>query len=250
MTYRIIIAVYGCVTHHIYREQIVKINNTWGNQANEKVKIVYFLGEETHADFIGDTYVYLPTVGNDYLSASYKQSLGLKYIYENYKTDFVLCCGTDTFLNIPKLLIFLEQFNPIDNLYIGGHGCNRMIGNTPVYFHSGGPGFVLTNSCLKKIYPMCNDLTDKWIEICKNTNMESLCSCCDVAISYFLQTCINVEIVKTNGLQFIHCNYRGYPCHINEPNIAEIISCHYMSLQDFDDFYNILLHSNFFIENK
>jgi hypothetical protein len=249
MTYRIIIAIYGCVTEPVYKEQITKINNTWANQSNEQVKIIYFLGEEPSADFTGDTYVYLPGVRNDYLSASYKQNLGLKYIYENYKTDFVLCCGTDTFLNIPKLLGFLDQFNPNDNLYIGGHGCYRLIGNESYYFHSGGPGFVLTYDCLQKIYPFCDNLTETWIDICKNNNTEVLSSCCDVAISYFLQTYVNVEVVKTNDPLFIHCNYRGYPCHINQINMADIISCHTMSLHDFDEFYDILQKNNFFITN-
>ena len=249
MTYRIIIAIYGCVTEHKYKEQIIKINNTWGKQTNENVKIIFFLGEQPSNDFTGDTYVYLPNVNNDYLSASYKQNLGLKYIYENYKTDFVLCCGTDTFINIPKLLVFLNQFNPTDNLYIGSHGCHRTIGDKTYYFHSGGPGFVLTYECLEKIYPMCSNLTEKWIEICKNNNADFLSSCCDVAISYFLQVYTHTTIIKIDGLSFIHCNYKGYPCHINEVIIANIISCHNMSLQDFDDFYDILIKNNFFVEN-
>jgi hypothetical protein len=248
MVYRVIIAIYGCVTKEFYKEQIIKINSTWGNISNDQVKIIYFLGEEPSADFTGDTYVYLPGVNNDYLSASYKQNLGLKYIYENYKTNFVLCCGTDTFLNIPKLLLFLKQFNPDDNLYIGGHGCHRTIGDKTLYFHSGGPGFVLTYECLQKIYPICSNLTEKWIEICKNNNSEGLCPCCDVAISYFMQYYINAKVIKINDLSFIHCNYKGYPCHINKVNMSQIISCHSMTLQDFDDFYDILIKNNFFVD--
>lgn len=250
MTYRLIIAIYGCVTENFYKQQIVKINNTWANQLNDKVKMIYFLGEEKSSDFTGDTYVYLPNVNNDYLSASYKQNLGLKYIYENYKTDFILCCGTDTFLNIPKLLVFLDQFNPTDNVYIGGHGCNRVIGDKSYHFHSGGPGFILSYNCLERIYPICGELTEKWIDVCRNNNVETLYSCCDVAISYFLQVYVNATLVKTHGLSFIHCNYKGHPCHFGQVNMSEIVSCHNMSLQDFDDFYDILQKNHFFITNS
>jgi hypothetical protein len=46
-----------------------------------KVKLLFFMGEEKTTDeFVGDEFVYLPGVSNDYLSASYKQYLGLKLI--------------------------------------------------------------------------------------------------------------------------------------------------------------------------
>jgi hypothetical protein len=158
-----------------------------------------------------------------------------------------LCCGTDTFLNIPKLLKFIENFDKNDNLYIGGHGCHRQIGDTSYYFHSGGPGFIISNQCLNQLYPFLNDFTDQWINICNTNNRQDLIPGCDVAISYYLQKFINVNIIKTNDLSFIHCNHKGYPCHINQINMSEIISCHSMSLSDFDEFNQILISNNHFI---
>ena len=101
-------------------------------------------------------YINLQGVKNDYLSASYKQFLGMKYIYENYKTKFVICVGTDTYLNIPKLISYINNFDYTDFLYIGGHGCERQIGTKKYYFHSGGPGFIITYNILKKIYDFFN----------------------------------------------------------------------------------------------
>lgn len=246
-TYKMIICIFGCITIEKYRNQIQKIKETYEKNCNENIKILYFLSENSYNDYHDENFIYLKNVSDDYLSASYKQQFGLKYIYENYDADFVLCCGTDTFINIPKLLLFIEQFDRTNNLYIGGHGCHRQIGDTLYYFHSGGPGFIISNECLKQLYPYLNDLTDKWIDICKNNNIENLIPACDVAISYYLQKYINVEIIKTNDLSFIHCNYRGYPCHTGQVNMNEIISCHLMSLNDFDVFHQILISNNYFI---
>jgi hypothetical protein len=79
-------------------------------------------------------------------------------------------------------------------------------------------------------------------------NIEILTTACDVAISYYLQQPeIDSTIIKTNDLSFLHCNYQGYPCHINQPEMSNIISCHLMSPTDFINFTNILNSNNFFI---
>ena len=247
--YKLIICVFACVTIKKYKEQVIKINQTWGNNCDKSVKLLYFLGEEKNNEFNGEQYIYLPNVSNEYLSASYKQFLGLKYIYENYNAEFIICCGTDTFINIPKLLLFLNRFNSNNNLYIGGHGCIRTIGDRAYYFHSGGPGFIISNICLQKLYPFLNDLMEKWINICSINNVHYLISACDVAISYFIQNYINSDIIKIDDLSFLHCNFNGHPCphHKNKIDKKNIITCHSMSLYDFDEFYKFLKENNFFV---
>jgi hypothetical protein len=245
--FKLIICVYGCITIGKYKEQINKINQTWGSNLNNSVKILYFLGQEKNNEFNGDQYIYLPNVTNDYLSASYKQFLGLKYIYENYDAEFIICCGTDTFINIPKLLLFINKFNSNDNLYIGGHGCNRTIGDKTYYFHSGGPGFLITKKCLQKLHPFLHDLMEKWINICSSNNVTYLTTACDVAISYFIQNYINSDIIRIDDYSFTNCNHKGMPCHPNMVDKKNIISCHNMNPSDFDEFYNILKSNNFFV---
>lgn len=247
MHYKIIICIFGCATIPRYKEEIMKINNTWGNLSNvSSVKILFFLGEEKVVDLEGENYIYLPNIKNDYLSASYKQHKGLKYIYDNYTCDYVLCCGTDTFINIPKLVNLLSKFHSSDSLYIGGHGDYRTIYNIPYFFHSGGPGFIMSFPCLKKMYPYLENLTDIWITICKESNINELNTACDVAISYFLHFLVKPEVIKLNTM-FINCNYKGYPCHLNQINMREIVSCHNMSLSDSDDFYSILEKNDYFV---
>jgi hypothetical protein len=83
--YDIIICIYGCITSEKYKNQIEMINKTWGRQCIKNIKLLYFLGEERVEGFDDERYIYLQNISNDYVSASYKQFLGLKYIIENYK---------------------------------------------------------------------------------------------------------------------------------------------------------------------
>jgi hypothetical protein len=107
--YPLVICVYACATVDKYRDQIRNIRDTWGKLCNVpsyteniegipdnivqmvrgKIKMVFFLGEEpTTPEFVGDEYVYLPGVQNDYLSASYKQNAGMKWLHYNYSYDY------------------------------------------------------------------------------------------------------------------------------------------------------------------
>ena len=246
--YDLVIAVFGCDTIPKYRDQIEKINSTYGKYLPENVCIRFFLGEEEV--LTGSLYIHLPGVNNDYLSASYKQYLGIKYIHDNIPTKFVLCCGSDTYLNVYKLHKYIMKFQYLDNLYIGGHGCHRDIGNKCLYYHSGGPGFVLSHTCIHKMYPFLDTFMETWINVCNKYDLKHLMTACDVGISYLINYHeINATYVLTNDLSFLHCNYKGIPCHINHVVMKDICSCHSMSLNDFDVFTKILVDNNFFIEN-
>lgn len=271
--YKIVICVYACATIEKYRQQIRLVRNTWGQLCNvddqtpsvegvsndimdlvrNRVKLLFFLGEEFVSDeFARDDCVLLPNVKDDYLSASYKQYGGLKYIFGRYRTDFVLCCGTDTYINIPLLLKYVEGYSPSDNLYIGGHGCHRTIGDRIYYFHSGGPGFVLSWNCLVRLFPLLTgDIVEDWLRICSENAANAthdLTGACDVSISFYLQqTNINAQIVKDDELRFVNCNYTGTPCHPNEINHAKLISCHLMTEMHFSAFTDILKTNGFYV---
>jgi len=245
--YDLVIVVYACDTINKYRNQILKIDDTYKKiiLLYPNIKIIYMLGEE--GVLKGEQFIHIKGVKNDYFSASYKQWFGLKYVHENYNTKFVMCIGTDTYLNIKKLVCLLNNYDYKKNLYIGGHGCHRLILNTNTYFHSGGPGFILSKGCLIKIYPKIKDVNqfvDWWINICKGTRLKTAC---DVAIGYLITlNDINSEVIKVKDM-FYHCNYLGIPCHKNIIKMHNIVSCHNMSLTDFDNFTKILEANNYFI---
>jgi hypothetical protein len=253
LKYDLIILIFACDTIEKYKNQIETITLTWGKKAEEynNILILYFLGEEK-TNYFKDSnnikYINLEGVSNDYLSASYKQFLGMKYIYENYKVKFIISIGTDTYINVPKLLLFINNYDHMDNLYIGGHGDKRRIGDKEYYFHSGGPGFILSYDCLSKIYDLLPNIMEDWINVCNQNEVPYLIVGCDVAISYYIQQPeINSKIIIIEDYSFINCNYQGSGCCNNLVNINNIISCHSLNENEFYDFTDILNKNNYFI---
>ena len=86
--YDILFLVFGCDTIEKYRNEILKIEETYGQiiYNNPRMKLLFFLGEEVVLE--GPQYIHLPGVKNDYLSASYKQWYGLQYAMSNYKFKY------------------------------------------------------------------------------------------------------------------------------------------------------------------
>lgn len=250
--FKLVVCIFACATVQKYKDEILKIEQTWGKRAEEKgVKVLYFLGEEP-TDLINDEkYIYIKNVGNDYASASYKQNLGLKYIYENYNAEFVFTCGSDTYVNIDKMLEYINHFDSSKNLYIGGDGAYRQVGYENVYYHSGGSGFIISKPVLKVLYPILQTLQNEWINICNQNNVQYLIVACDVLVGYIVKRIENIEIIESQNAFKGWCNYKGYAnntivCCVDKINISEIISCHYMTLQDFDEFTSILENNNYF----
>jgi Fringe-like len=279
---RIAICVFGCVTIPKYCLQVLKIQETWGRRCEEKynIPVFYFVGEErvVGLDFPGtfrfpDRIIYLPNVKNDYLSASYKQNLGIKYILDNHPdVDFVYVCGTDTYLNIDGLANLLAFVDPNEKICIGGHSNGfpnhefrfdqylkskwvdhpiKSIDNDTIDFFYGGAGFVLTKAMLNAIYPFLATMTDDWVENCTQKNKTDSNGTCDVCIAHYVY-CLGGKYVKY-FYRFYECNYRGiidiskrygYPryCVCCQKHIQphNIISCHNMSLEDFDNFTKLL----------
>jgi hypothetical protein len=168
----------------------------------------------------------------------------MKYIYENYDAKFVFICGSDTFVNCHTILPYIRSLDSEKLLYIGGHGDTRIIGGKQIYYHSGGAGFIVSRGVMKKIYGGLYNITNRWYMLCKETGCNVLSDACDITIAYYLQQMGDIEIVKS--VYFYGCNYRGHANNntIKCCNIAckpyEIITCHNMTPDDFDDYHAIL----------
>jgi len=250
---KVIFLIFGCATKPKYKDEIIKINETWGYKAEELgYKVLFFLGEEK-TDLINEKkYIYLKGVSNDYLSASYKQNIGLKYIYENYDFDFVCVCGTDTYVNVGNLIPYINQFDSKKDYYIGGQSDKlglTVVGNSTVCYHSGA-GFFLSKSILSKFYHLLPNITDDWINKCDKHNVAYLKPACDISIAYYLQ-----HLMDKNNEYFINCNniwacnYKGYAynntylCCGDKVDKKNIIICHYMTPDDFDE-YTVEINNN------
>jgi hypothetical protein len=234
-SYQLIINVFACPTVERYKNELLKINETWRPTAETMgVKVLFFFGEEP-TDLIDDNYIYLPNVKNDYDSAAWKQYLGFKYIYENYNTEFIYTCGTDTFINIKNLLSYINTLEYGKKLYIGGHGTTRQVGDKCVYFHCGGAGTIITNKILEELYPQLDIIQDQWRAICEQYSVHWWIAASDVSIAYFLASPPYVDGVETiKNINFHSCNYLGHRCDgtyccKDIINIDTLITCHHMS---------------------
>ncbi len=214
------------------------------NQSSDKV--LFFLGES--GPLVGENYIRLENVGDDYLSAADKQYLGIKYIYENYDFNFLYFCGTDTFVLVDNLKKYVRDNNidPNDFIVVGGHGDNRMFREVNVHFFSGGAGMLLTKSTVKSIYPQLHTFQEEWRDTCVACNCVTYIPACDVSICYFLKM-YNIRFHNAHN-RFFNCNYLGnnttprgvIPCCTRTVDINTMIACHGMSLEEFDTFHSIL----------
>ena len=147
-------------------------------------------------------------------------------------------------MNVENLLLYINQFDKNKKLYIGGHGDYRIIGNDNIYFHSGGAGFILSNSVLSELYPLLCNIQNEWKNICLINNVKYLIIACDVSIAYYVGKMIDIEIIKNKN--FYSCNHKGlcynntFLCCGEKVNISEMISCHNMTMRDFDELTFIL----------
>ena len=232
MNHDLCIFVFACATIPKYKADIIKIEETWGLRAKQLgVKVLYMLGQEP-TDLIGDQYIYLEGVGNDYLSASTKQNLGLKYIHDHVHVNFTYSCGSDTYVNVDKLLHLLANYDPNEPLYLGGHGEYRQIGPDVVYFHSGGGGFVVSKSMVERLYDSLDDLLIQWTQVCQDQHVEYLIPACDVCIAYYIHLFKGHCIMLWGA--FLGCNHLGDPCCVGHVRMSQMITCHRMTLPDFD----------------
>jgi len=256
----IVICIFGCASIEKYKLQIYIIEETWGKEAAKMgIRYLFFLSEnDKKANLKGEHYIYLKGVDDSYASASHKQNLGLKYIYENIPNfKYVYCCGTDTYINIKNLIKFIKTNNDLQKykdtqLIIGGHSNIISVNNVKFTFFYGGAGFILNKNSITQLYPLLYILYELWGVICKNNI--NLINACDVCICYFSYI-FKFKMLKYYTL-FLDCDWNGfktntytdefhrfYVCCSPNVNKNKIISCHNMSIQMFCD-YTLFLQCN------
>lgn len=233
MEYDLICCVMSCDTIPKYNEQIKKINETWYNNNTDKVKTLFFLGEEVVLS--GSQYIHLKGVKNDYESCCYKQNLGLKYIHENYKYKFVIMLGTDTYINIPKLLNYLSQWDHTIPLYMGDPLHRNIFGGKEYDIHGGGCGIVLSYGIMEKIYPYLENLHAVWTELRGNNGIID----CDNTIGW-IALCNGARNIVIPG--FYPYNYKD-----RLHDLQNLITCHLMSSEDFDTYTKLLKENNYYV---
>lgn len=243
---KMVFCIYACATLDRYKKQILMIQDTWGKRAEELgAKILYFLGEQPTELQNESRYIYLKGVKNDFESMSHKQTKGLKYIYDNYDTEYVFISGADLFVNVDILFSELSLYNSTSSLYIGGGydaGLNRKIGQIQFQCHNGGLGVVISNKLLTVIQPYLEDMYMVWKGINKK-NKCSLNNARDIMIGYFINKHIRQAVYIKNSL-FVQREYS-----IINTNIPDrLISYYPMVIGDYISYYNHISSNDYFIQ--
>jgi len=241
----LIILIFGCLSKSKYFEELKVIEETWSKETHTfNIKFKVFVGNEPYNNnFNFSNLEIIPlNTKDDYYSATIKQYQGLRHLLKlDFKYVFVM--GSDTFVNIPKLLRLLESLNYQDKIYLGGHGDNRQINQENIYFHSGGAGFILSKNLVIDLFKNFPDIEKQWKIFLNNNNY--FIHACDVSIAYFISKLKEIKIIKNNN--FYHCNYLGRPCCRSKINKKEIITCHLMKSNDIKTYYQELKDNNFYL---
>jgi len=236
----LVVGLLACCSKDYYNEQIKACEKTW---CNSKIPIFYFSGEKCGNKICNNKVVHLKGVSDDVSSATYKQWYGLRWLYEHYpQAKYYYLAGTDTYAKLDKILEFLkrleQKIDTKDYLYIGGDGFIRHETGKEIYYHSGGPGFILSNSLMARIY----SLIPKWI-IQWNTNTHWIKVACDWSIAcLFDHYKLPVKTIKSDN--FKACNWKG--CEKNGKKCCQNVNpdniwvCHYMQPTDMIEFHNYL----------
>jgi hypothetical protein len=205
---------------------------------------VYFFAGYKKSDEFPEI-IHLEGCLEDVQSATTKQFRGLKWMVQNCPAQSYMMFGSDTYPNIPNLLVMLDKYDLKTDLYIGGHGESRhggyrQVGTENVYFHSGGAGFILTRPAAEKIARFTEEILFAWPHICLIGGVNYLAPACDVNIAYF---CARLDIGPAFEKYFYGCNYQGIeiggrPCC---PVVTDkICSCHHMTPKHMRDYYALL----------
>lgn len=188
--------------------------NSWIKLYNNKCDYYFFIDSDINEET--DKYIKIKDINHFKILSWLKKK----------KNQWTMIVNHDSFINVNNLLKYLDDIKETEALYIGGHGDNRQIGNINFYFHSYTCGIILNEKSLERLGD--ESLFIDYNNICKRNNSD-LINLSGVAIGFF--SCLfNFKLLNCNNIWY--CNCWGHACHINIPNIKDIISCGQMSKTD------------------
>ncbi len=178
----------------------------------------------------------LPDVQEDYFSATPKQFLGLKALYEKYPdTKWFYILGCDGYVFYKPLCELLSKYDASKDYYIGGNFLKRNIENTDYFFPAGGPGFALSNPLVKKLIPYI----ERILAEIPSYHLFYEEGACDAAMGWFLLKYLNVKPVYAEGFYTVapykypgDKYWNGSGEFVSEPVISNPIAFHTLTLRE------------------
>lgn len=212
------------------RERALSVQKTWLRSFAKG----YLVGG--YAKDSGLKMINLPNIGEDYFSATPKQFLGLKAIYEKYsdaKWFYVLGC--DGYVYTQNLCDALSNFDWTQDLYVGGNFLKRTVLDTEFFFPAGGPGFAMSNSLVKKLIPHIEYI----LKDIPNHHLFYEEGACDAAMGYYLLKLLDIKPNYVDGFYTVQpYRYPGDKFYnksgefVTEPLIEKPIAFHTLTLRE------------------
>jgi len=103
----------------------------------------FFYGDKIQSEAMGKTWNCSPDEG-EHRHRLPKKTYKMLVKSLDYEWDFLFKCDDDTYVAFDKLINLLKNYNPDDELYIGGKIVN------PFPYAQGGAGYALTRTAVKK----------------------------------------------------------------------------------------------------
>lgn len=204
----------GClatILNERYQMQIKGCCETWVEKCKElDIPVYFFCGsiKSDNEEVEPSEVIHLEGVLDDVMSATDKQWLGLKWMYENSPSKWYLLTGTDNYIFPKRILKELKKHESEDfdqkPLYLGGHAGNININPKMTFKYYSGSGFFLNHAALKELIPEITKYKEDWLSLCKWYTWLQVA--CDAAIGYYAKE-KNFELIDLQGIYA--CDWQG-----------------------------------------
>lgn len=228
---KLCILVFGCAIVDKYKEEIDGIINTWGTNCDE-LEVPYFIFVGKNIDEYKDNkhIVSLESKGviDDYISASFKQYLGIQWILSKYDPEFLYIAGSDIYVNVKEMINVVNKYDSNVSLFIGNGIYMCRIFEYNFQIHCGGAGFILSNKTIETIKPHLYKFQERWLRLVTPIPCYSMyIPACDVSMSLLCY-------LKGIGLTFERRMFE----YKDPNNFNNYVSLHQMKKEDMLNIYN------------
>lgn len=209
----------GCLATMVnekYQLQIKGCLETWVPKCRQAdVPVYFFCGSIRTEDPEPKEVIHLDNVLDDVMSATDKQWLGLKWMYENSPSKWYLLTGTDNYIFPKRILRKLEKHESEDfdqkPLYLGGHAGNITLTPELTFKYYSGSGFFLNHTALGQLMPKITAYKNEWLELCKWYNWLGVA--CDAALGYYAKK-NQFQLIDLQGIYA--CDWRGFATGVSK----------------------------------
>ena len=141
----------------------------------------------------------------------------------------------DNVLFEANLSSYLESYDPKSDIIFceiyGGPDGIASINGFKFRSLAGGGGIILSNSLMRKIYPLIDEFNIEWNNLSKNGQLHANCyGCGDIAMAYMTKKYFNLDLSHVDGMY-------SQPPHAYTNIVKKPISFHYISPHEMDEIY-------------